>query len=71
MLVIDETRGDIHVNGNGRDTYKFRAIHPRDYSMADPEINLINKDRLFKALSNSATVKNIEYRNVRVITILI
>ena len=21
-------RGDIHVNGNGRDTYKFRAIHP-------------------------------------------
>ena len=21
-------RGDIHVNGNGRDTYKFRASHP-------------------------------------------
>ena len=23
-------RGDIHVNGNGRDTYKFRAIHPNN-----------------------------------------
>ena len=21
-------KGDIQVNGNGRDTYKFRAIHP-------------------------------------------
>ena len=21
-------KGDIHINGNGRDTYKFRAIHP-------------------------------------------
>ena len=35
-------RGDIHVNGNGRDTYKFRAIHPFDfYSVInEPKINV-------------------------------
>ena len=28
MCVNTYFRGDIDVNGNGRDTYKFRAIHP-------------------------------------------
>ena len=27
-------RGDIHVNGNGRDTYKFRAIHPNTQNVS-------------------------------------
>ena len=45
-------REDINVNGNGRDTYKFRAIYPTE----DPKFELLINLENLKIESNSADV---------------
>ena len=47
--------GDIHVNGNGRDMYKFRAIHPTEFDMYVQQAKLLSGDAFYGEIFDIGT----------------